>query len=146
MFPRLRHIIRVIDARKFIRFCLVGLLNTAVDFGLFTLLTAVLNLSVYPSTFISQTAAIINSYFFNRKFTFKRQGYFKSSEFVRFAALNVVVLLIGQAGMLIFHGALGMNEIISKLPTTVLTMSVNYLGNQFWVFSAKRAAQDDVEK
>jgi putative flippase GtrA len=51
------------------RFGLVGILNTAIDFGLFNLLR--LLLPTLLATIISGTAAMINSYIFNQRFTFK---------------------------------------------------------------------------
>lgn len=54
------------------RFGLVGILNTIVDFGVYNLLLILFaSLAPVVASVISGTAAMINSFIFNRSFTFK---------------------------------------------------------------------------
>ena len=79
---------------QFAKFAQVGVLNTAIDFGILNLLIFVTGitsgLSIIPLNAISFTTAIINSFFWNEKWVFKAK---KEANFMTF----VVVTLIGLA-------------------------------------------------
>lgn len=61
------------SAKTFGRFLLVGGANTAIDFGVLFLLTAV-GLGVWPANTLSTSVALIFSFFANRTFTFRADG------------------------------------------------------------------------
>lgn len=79
---------------QFAKFAQVGVLNTAIDFGILNLLIFVTGitsgLSIIPLNAISFSTAIINSFFWNEKWVFKAK---KEANFITF----VVVTLIGLA-------------------------------------------------
>ena len=79
---------------QFAKFAQVGVLNTAIDFGILNLLIFVTGitsgLSIIPLNAISFSIAIINSFFWNEKWVFKTK---KEANFITF----VVVTLIGLA-------------------------------------------------
>jgi putative flippase GtrA len=68
---------------KFIKYSLTGVMNTAVDFGVFALLTW-LGLGMYISQVISYSAGILNSYIVNRSWTFKTTRGFYPHRFSSF--------------------------------------------------------------
>ena len=76
------------------KFAQVGVLNTAIDFGILNLLIFVTGitsgLSIIPLNAISFSIAIINSFFWNEKWVFETK---KEANFITF----VVVTLIGLA-------------------------------------------------
>ena len=79
---------------QFAKFAQVGVLNTAIDFGILNLLIFVTGitsgLSIIPLNAISFSIAIINSFFWNEKWVFETK---KEANFITF----VVVTLIGLA-------------------------------------------------
>ena len=79
---------------QFAKFAQVGVLNTAIDFGILNLLifaTGITSgLSIIPLNAISFSTAIINSFFWNEKWVFKAK---KEANFITF----VIVTLIGLA-------------------------------------------------
>jgi len=79
---------------QFAKFAQVGVLNTAIDFGILNLLIFVTGitsgLSIIPLNAISFSTAIVNSFFWNEKWVFKAK---KEANFITF----VVVTLIGLA-------------------------------------------------
>ena len=76
------------------KFAQVGVLNTAIDFGILNLLIFVTGitsgLSIIPLNAVSFSVAIINSFFWNEKWVFKAK---KEANFITF----VIVTLIGLA-------------------------------------------------
>ncbi|MPN38921.1 hypothetical protein SDC9_186446 [bioreactor metagenome] len=125
------------EIKKIIRFCLVGLLNTGVDFLTFYILTTFFYINVYSSQICSYITATFNSYFFNRRFTFQSENGIGGKEFFRFVLVNLTSLLTSLFLMFIFNGLLRLDKMICKGLIAFFTFAVNYLGNRFWVFQKK---------
>ena len=66
---------------QFIKFGLVGVLNTLVDFLVYQLLVY-LGLHYAPAQCISYTCGLLNSYFFNSRWTFGKGKRYTKREFV----------------------------------------------------------------
>lgn len=80
-----------------VRFILVGLLNTAVDFGIFTVLIVMAGLSAVAASVVSTSVAMVLSYIFNRSFVFKQKRPPHGKEALQFFAVTLVGLWIVQS-------------------------------------------------
>lgn len=122
------------EVLKFLRYCIVGTSNTLVDFLSFLLLFYAFNLDTY----ISQAAAFIistfNSYFWNRRFTFKSKAKMFGRNLILFYILNIITLCISLLCMYIFYDVLHIHEIVSKILTGPFVFTVNYIGNRLVIF------------
>lgn len=132
----------------FIRFGLIGLLNTAIDFGVFNLLIVLFGLSASDSSryaifkSISFTVAVIHSFFLNKHWVFKNKTSINTHQVGKFFAINIVGLVINTLiGSSIF--ALTSNNSlfsphawanISALCAVALTFTFNFLAYKFIVF------------
>jgi len=121
---------------RFVRFGLVGVSNTAVDFVIFWLLSVVLSWSVYPSQVISYSTATVNSYVLNHKWTFKSGKKLGGAEFVKFVCVNLMSLGASLLLMRLFFGVMGLPKMVCKVLIAFFTIAINYLGNRLWVFKA----------
>ena len=105
---------------QFIKFGLVGVLNTLVDFLVYQLL-------VY--------LGLLNSYFFNSRWTFGKGKRYTKREFVAFVAVNLVSLSISVVLLRLCYGTLGIeSNLIAKGVVTVVVMVINFIGNKLFVF------------
>lgn len=159
MKQKLLHLLQVFDLAKFIKFGLVGVLNTAVDFAVFyvldrwvirdgptlVLLGTAVAAGPYLSNALSYIAANIHSFFWNKLWTFQRKGGVTRREAVRYLATSAGFLLISSLSLAVFIRVLSLPvwaELIpenwvnplAKLPTACVTIFYNYLMNKFWVF------------
>ncbi|MCE5234691.1 MAG: GtrA family protein [Clostridiaceae bacterium] len=119
---------------QFVKFNLVGVMNTLVDIGVFALLTAV-GLNRYVAQVISYACGVLNSYLFNTLWTFKKEKRRTAKEFVLFVCVNLVSLLV-SLGMLYAaeHYLHVENALLQKLIATPVAMAVNFIGNKLFVF------------
>jgi putative flippase GtrA len=119
--------------RQFIKFNLVGLLNTALDFVLFSLLTWI---GVYYilAQCVSYGVGMLNSYTLNKYWTFAQKGRLEPKQAIRFLVLNLSSLLLSLLLLMLFKDSWGIAILAAKLLTTVITTLVNYAGNKLWVF------------
>lgn len=119
------------------KFAIVGVANTLVDLGIFTLLAQVLGWNRYLSNVISYGAGILNSYIWNRTWTFQAKDRFFSPALVKFLAVNLSMLLLSTLILYLGSGILGLPQLLVKLGATGVTMVVGFLCNRFLVFSRR---------
>ncbi|WP_379158710.1 GtrA family protein [Paenibacillus sp. sgz5001063] len=123
---------------QFLKFNAIGLLNTLIDFAVFTLLHS-LGMMNTPAQIISYSAGTANSFIWNKKVTFKdqnrgRQDGFDRMQLVRFIVLNLVVLGISVLLMHLLTDRFGFQVLIAKVLVTGVTVVINFFGSRKWVF------------
>lgn len=134
---------------QFIRFVIIGGMNTGIDF-------LVLNLlmwwtGIYEGKMIillntmSFSAAVINSYFWNKHWTFKDKDESDIGEFSQFVAITLVGLII-NTGMVylittymdpLFGLKKELWANLAKVAATGLSLIWNFIGYKFIVFKKK---------
>ena len=134
----IRKILSVVDD-KFLRFLIVGVINTlvgtAIMFGLYNLAGA----SYWVSSAANYILTSILSFFLNKYFTFRNRG-FSFRQVLRFA-LNIAVcylLAYGIAKPIVMHLLAGqaksLQENAAMLAGMCLFTGFNYLGQRFFAF------------
>ncbi|WP_233181557.1 GtrA family protein [Paenibacillus sonchi] len=123
---------------QFLKFNAVGVLNTLIDFAIFTLLHS-LGMMNAPAQIISYSAGTANSFIWNKKVTFRDQDRgskesFDRMQLVRFIVLNLVVLGISVLLMHLLTGRFGIQVLVAKVLVTVVTVVINFFGSRKWVF------------
>jgi putative flippase GtrA len=121
--------------RQFIKFNLVGLLNTALDFAVFTLLSW-LGVFYIIAQCISYGVGMLNSYTLNKYWTFAQKGQLEPKQALRFTVLNLGSLLISLGLLALFKDQLELKLLWAKLLATIATTLVNFVGSKLWVFRA----------
>lgn len=134
---------------QFIKFLCVGLLNTGVDFGILNLLmfltgiTSGIGYSLFKA--ISFVAAVTNSYFFNKRWTFQKGKSFEKTEFTKFITISLIAfgINVGVASLLVnFVKPIGdippyLWANLSAVAATVFTTLINFFGYKYFVFKDK---------
>lgn len=130
---------------SFIRFLLVGIVNTCIGLSIIFLLMNGIGLSYWLSTFIGNTSGAVISYILNRNFTFKSNTSLGASG-IRFAAV-VLISYFGAYGIsdLLWSGILNetslilvTNKDVSVLFGACLYTLMNYFGQKYLVFIKTR--------
>lgn len=147
MKEKLRHLFLVFDLRKFIKFGIIGVLNTLVDFGVFYLMNrwlgegprvvwfgAALALGPYISNTASYVIANIHSFLWNKFWTFQKKERITGREAIRYIVTSCGYLLVSTACLAFFINIFHLSPMRSKVPTAFITIFYNYLMNKFWVF------------
>ncbi len=123
--------------KEFFKFALVGVLNTAIDIGIYTLLTRsayFFHRHLLFAKAISFVCATISSFIFNRSWTFERQGKIMMAEIIRFYSTVGSAIFINLGVVYIVHTRLHINDLIAVVAATLTTIMWNYLFSKFWVF------------
>ena len=124
---------------QFIKFNCVGVLNTLVDFAVYTLLC---NLGLYYmlSQVISYSCGMVNSYVCNRLWTFREERGRTRGEFLKFALVNLASLGVSLGVLWLCRNVLGIqSDLWCKAVATPASVLVNFIGNKLFVFKSPGA-------
>ena len=123
------------------RFALVGLTNFVVSFTVFWLSFNHLPAAVqrhFPAAaaanLLAYLAGMVNSFILNRTWTFRASGD-TAAQAVRFTIVNLASLALSTAVMFRFVDVLHYPELAVWVPTTLVVMTLNYLGCKHWAFA-----------
>ena len=85
---------------------------------------------------MSYSSGTVNSYFFNKFWTFNDTKTNKKTtkEIVQFIVVNAASLGVSLIGLNILMKDRSMNSFFAKIIAMVLAQVVNFLGYRFWVF------------
>ena len=123
-----------IDIKKFFKFGITGVLNTAVDLAVYTFCLEILKLDIKIAQPIGQSVAIINSYLINKNWTFQKRRNYNKAEIFKFLLVNGGSIVINTLSVHLLYNVLGINEYLCKIPIAFVTILINYFGNKLFVF------------
>lgn len=133
----------LVQVAKFVE---IGLLNTFIDFGILNLLMGVSGAfsgwQIAMFNTVSFTCAAINSFFWNKHWTFEKKEGKVEKEFLQFLIVSVIGWLINTGIVFLgtnfisplfgSSGAMWVN--LMKIFATVASMVWNFIGYKFWAF------------
>lgn len=139
--------------QQFAKYGLIGVLNTLLDFAVLNLLSYTFH--VYSGTSLilinvfSFLAANINSYFWNKYWTFQSQNKKVAGELLKFFTVSIIGFLLNSAILWFFttvmEPALGLSpqiwENVAKLVATGAYIIWNFIGYKLIVFKEKTENQ-----
>ena len=126
----------------FIKFILVGLVNTFVGMSVMFVCYNVLNCNYWFSSTMNYVTGSVISYYLNKNFTFRNKA--RNWRIVVKFIINIVIcylLAFGLAqklALIILSGyALHFQENIAMFAGSAIFIILNYIGQKLWAFSNK---------
>lgn len=118
-----------------VKFGIVGVANTLLDFALFMALVYLLGMRPTPANVISYSCGILNSFILNKHWTFCKTPYRRQTDrqLIMFVVFNVVGL--GIASAIVWALADHLGPAGAKLIAIVGTFTWNYLTSRYLVFA-----------
>ncbi len=128
---------------QFIKFCIVGFTNVLVDFSFLNLFHLLLHLNIYLSATLSFLIAGFNSFYWNRRWTFRATDPQKAkTQFIQFLLINTIGLGINNLIMYLFIDKLFLNYNLAKLIATIIVVFYNFTANKLWTFKSTISLSD----
>jgi len=141
MPPVKQHLEKIpLTARQFIKFCMVGVTNTGVDFAIFLLLTRILDFHYLIANVFAFLISVTNSYLLNRIFTFKSKQA-KKMEYLTFFSVMIVGLLLAELILSFCVEILHLEDFYGKIAATAVVMFWNFFGSKHFAFKIRKAPQ-----
>lgn len=120
---------------QILKFGVVGVLATIVDFGILTLFTEIFGVYYLASAAFAFIIATVFNYLASMRFVFKSRFRRdeKRKELFIFLVLSLVGLGLNQVLMWFFVEKVGIYYILSKVLATVLVMGWNFISRKKWI-------------
>ncbi|MCX6745860.1 MAG: GtrA family protein [Candidatus Parcubacteria bacterium] len=120
--------------RQFVKFCLVGVLNTLIDFGVYLFFSRWLGLYYLFANFISVIVAMTFSFFLNKYWTFQNSEKKIKSQYLKFALVNLVYFLLYNVIFFCLVNYLNVYDLGAKVAAIAIGLFWNFLANRYWTF------------
>ena len=130
----IKKLIIAFDIRKFIKFGMVGVLNTIIDIFSFFILNVVFGIGAYISQILSFIIATINSFLCNKYWTFEKKNPIAGNEVFKYIIVKCCYLAVSLCMLGLFKNLFNLTPMVAKFPATCMMIGFNYLAVKFWVF------------
>jgi len=127
-------ITRLLGRQEF-RFLMVGGINTAVGYGTYALFIY-LGFDYLVAFTIATVVGVVNSYLWNRFFTFRSSSK-ALSEITRFALVYLVSFCVGLLFLKVIVGWLGINQYLAGILNIMMTTAISWFGHKNFSFKIK---------
>ena len=127
-------IIEKSEIKKFIRFIIVGISNTIITLSVIFILSNLFKIDYRISNIIGYFIGLINSFIWNKKWTFKTNNKFRK-EIVPFFTMFLISYSINLGIVIFFTEILLFNTNICQIIGMFFYTITNYIGNRYWTFN-----------
>lgn len=119
---------------QFMKFGIVGVMAFVIDYGFMIFLTEVFGVPYLISTTVSFIVSVIFNYFASMRFVFKRKDDMsRKREFIIFAVLSVIGLVINDVFMWLMVDFLYIDYRISKIVVTFIVAVWNFVTRKIFL-------------
>ncbi len=125
------------SSRQFVVFSLIGLLNTAVHYCVFLLLFRAFGMPMLFASAIGYASGMANSYFMNRRWTFRVVAPPSTGEFLRFALVNLASLAVNLVVLEFLVGVGQLAPELAQVAAIAASLIVNFVGNKKWALARR---------
>jgi putative flippase GtrA len=130
---------------RFIKFSIVGLINTAVYFGVYYLLLA-LGVHHLAANIIAYLAGSVNGYLLSKVWVFKDSEATVKQSVLKFYVVYGSSLLLSTGLIALFVDGLGISEKIAPIITICFTTPYNYFLQKIWAFREKKPGSGEMSE
>lgn len=119
------------------RFSIIGVLNTLMDFAVFTIFHSLFEVNYAVSQIAGYSLGVTNSFIFNKNWTFgdRKANKKTTRELLQFIVINLISLAVTITFMKLLIKNLGLNVYAAKIIVTFIAQITNFLGYKLWVFN-----------
>lgn len=123
--------------KQFIKFGIVGISNTLISYVVYVVLVEV-HLNYLLASIAGFIASVLNSYYWNNKYVFKKQEneqrtWWKTliKTFVSYAGTG---LILSNILLVIWVEWIKIPDIVAPLINLLITVPLNFIINKFWAY------------
>jgi putative flippase GtrA len=120
--------------RQFVKFCLVGVVNTLIDYLVYIGLTRGLDVYFIYANIIAILVAMSFSFIFNKYWTFRNYHNDIKGQYFKFFAVNLVYFLLNNTVVYVLVSYFLIFDLIAKVIAIIIGLGWNFLANRYWTF------------
>jgi len=119
---------------EFIRYLFIGVTTFILDFGIYNLLTSVLDTKKIAANLSSVLISTVFNFILTNFWTFKSSNHIGATKLSKYALLALFNYLFNNTLFAIFTQTFNWNDLLSKTIIIIIIVSWNFLLYKFWVF------------
>lgn len=119
--------------KQFIKFGIVGISNTVISLAIYYILIY-FNINYIISNTIAFIISVLNSYYWNNKFVFKKSKEWHLLPLLKTYMSYGTTFILSTILLFIMVDYLNISELIAPILNLVITIPLNFLLNKFWAF------------
>jgi putative flippase GtrA len=116
------------------KFCMVGSIGGVINLGLLYSLTEFLHIWYIMSAALAFTAAVVNNFVLNKRWTFQNTAPEVSKQFVSFFIISIISLALNLSVLYILTEYVGMWYMTAQVIAILVALSNNYMSNKKFTF------------
>lgn len=120
--------------RQFIKFCLVGTFNTALDFAIYLFFTRILGWYFFYANLVSILVAMTSSFILNKYWTFRDKDKDLQKQYLKFVVVNVVYFCLYNSILFSLVHWLKVFDLLAKVCAVAVGLFWNFFANRYWTF------------
>ncbi|MCX6785495.1 MAG: GtrA family protein [Candidatus Komeilibacteria bacterium] len=133
-----RYFFRFPVLKQFIKFSLVGVVNTLIDFSIFFILTRTspwFKANYLAANAIGFSLAVTNSFWLNKKWTFQDRNKTKlTRQYLKFFGLNFMILIITEICLYYLIQHLNVYDLLAKVLIVLISVIINFFISRSFIF------------
>ena len=118
---------------QIMKFGVVGVIATVIDFGIMNLLHYGLGLNILIANTSGFIVSLIFNYVASMKYVFAHKEGMSRREFIIFVVLSVIGLALNDGIVLALNAGLGLEANIAKICATALVMVYNFVTRKIFL-------------
>lgn len=120
--------------RQFVKFSIVGTLNTVASTIVYTTSTRALRLDPLVANALAFLVAVTISFFLNKHWTFRDPQPQYLRQYSRFFTVSAIGLVTSETIILVLHKLLGLHDLIAFFSAIAVVLFWNFNANRAWTF------------
>ncbi|SNT27689.1 GtrA family protein [Tropicimonas sediminicola] len=119
---------------QFLKFSTVGTSNSLIHYVVFLFMFRIFAINYLIACCMGYAAGLTNSFFWNRRWTFRYAGESDRATLARFVIINLTALCSTLAFLFLLVNGFEIREEFAQFFTIGVSMMINFLGNKYWTF------------
>lgn len=122
--------------KQFVKFAMVGTINTATSLSVYLLLTRMASLDPLVANAGAFIVAVTVSFFLNKNWTFRDQQRAFAKQYSRFFSVSLVGLILSEGIIYVLHKVMSIHDLAAFFVAVGIVMFWNFTANKLWTFRA----------
>ena len=120
--------------RQFVKFSIVGVVNTIASASVYTFGTRILKLDPLVANGLAFVVAVTISFFLNKRWTFRDRRQASVGQYSKFFTVAIIGFGLSEIIILWLHHILQVHDLIAFAIATVVVLFWNFGVNRWWTF------------
>jgi putative flippase GtrA len=119
---------------QLLKFCAVGVSGYVVNLCVFAVCVELLDLHHLVAATLAFVVAVLNNFWWNRRWTFRARGGHAGFQAARFFTISTAAFVFAAAILELLVSVVGVPELPAQAISIIAATPLNFIGNKMWSF------------